>query len=215
MAGADLVTLAEVKQYAGINSTNQDTSISTLIPMVSAFVKNYCNRSFVDHYGTALVEVVSGGGSYIYLNEAPIRDITSVEYSVNFGATYAPLTPLVDYVHDVDADRIQALGFTNVSDYNSPPFVATIQNTPTFVSQPIFRKHPNGYRVTYRAGYPSVPSDLKLAVIDLVMYYQRNDMAVKSPKSTGSTTAAVEYITNANLPHHIRRVLDMYILAQH
>ena len=33
--GLDLVTLAEYKTYASINSTNQDSDISALIPQIS------------------------------------------------------------------------------------------------------------------------------------------------------------------------------------
>jgi len=38
---SNLVTRAEYKAYVGIKSDNQDTEIDSLIPKVSALVKNY------------------------------------------------------------------------------------------------------------------------------------------------------------------------------
>jgi hypothetical protein len=55
-----------------------------------------------------------------------------------------------------------------------------------------------------------MPEDLKLAVLDLVTYYVKNDMAVHSPKSPGTNTVQIEYITKNTLPAHIARVLDQY-----
>ena len=215
MADADLITLGELKAYAGINSTNQDVAFNTLIPMISKFVKTYCNRTFIDKNTTPVTEIVSGGSNHIYLSEAPLIQLVSFEVSKDFGKTYTALTEYTDYIFDIEEDRLTAVSNMNSIDFNIPPFVATLQNTPfTSNISPIFRKHPNGYKITYRAGFAEVPADLKLAIMDLVMYYAKNDMAVKSPRGPGSNTTAIEYITTTNLPAHIRRVLQNYILAR-
>ena len=64
----------------------------------------------------------------------------------------------------------------------------------------------------YTAGYSAVPADLKLAVIDLITYYlkdehkQRRTMAGASIQNDGSSSQK----DNVAFPDHIKRVLDLY-----
>jgi hypothetical protein len=74
----------------------------------------------------------------------------------------------------------------------------------------IFPFRINGYKIVYTAGFETIPEDLKLAVMDLVTYYIKNDSAVHSSKPTTPNTVQVQYITSTNLPAHIKRVLDLY-----
>ncbi len=186
---ADLITLADVKNFAGINSPNSDAIISDLIPKASAIVRNYCNRNFIDYWSTPKVEYQSGGFPSIFLQESPIRAVANIEYSSDYGQNYSSLVEYTDYAFNMETDSIDVL----------------------FID--CFPKTVNGYRVTYTAGYASVPDDLKQATIDTVMYYMKSDMAVKSTRSPGSSATQVEYIVNATLPSHIRRVLDTYRLS--
>jgi hypothetical protein len=68
----------------------------------------------------------------------------------------------------------------------------------------------NGYKVTYTAGFETIPEELKLAVMDLITYYIKNDAAIHSSKAPGTNTVQIEYVTTTNLPAHIKRVLDQY-----
>ena len=67
-------------------------------------------------------------------------------------------------------------------------------------------------KVVYTAGYSAVPSDLKLAVLDLVTYYlrdehkQRQSIAGASIQNQSSTSQR----NNVSFPDHIKRVLDLY-----
>ena len=67
-------------------------------------------------------------------------------------------------------------------------------------------------KVVYTAGYSAIPSDLKLAVLDLVTYYlkdehkQRQSIAGASLQNQGSTSQN----NNVSFPDHIKRVLDLY-----
>jgi hypothetical protein len=70
----------------------------------------------------------------------------------------------------------------------------------------------NGYKVVYTAGYETLPEDLKLAVLDLVTYYLKNDAAIHSAKAPGTNSVQIEYISTTNLPAHIKRVLDLYTM---
>jgi len=184
----NLITLAEYKAYIGISSTNQDSVINTLIPQVSALVKNICRRTFLDFVTDFKVEISKGSPSNrILLYETPILQISTVEFSDDYGATYTALTEFTDFVVDTDSDVVEII---------ATPYVNYIKT--------------NAFRITYNAGYDEVPSDLKLAVADLINYYIRNDSAVHSQKAVGANTVQIEYITTTNLPAHIKRVLDQY-----
>jgi hypothetical protein len=183
----DLVTLAEYKAYAGISSSTQDAAINNVIPKVSALVKNLCRRTFVDYVSDAKIEVTSGNGSSkIYLKEYPVINLSSVEISYDYGQTYTELELYNQYVFDQEDDALYC----------------TASET--------FPKYINGYKITYTGGYEILPEDLKVAVLDLVGYYLKNDMAIHSPKAPGTNSVQIEYVTSTNLPAHIKRVLDLY-----
>jgi hypothetical protein len=185
--GLPLITRTEYKTYAEIKSDNSNAAIDLLIPKVSELVKNYCRRTFVDYVNDNKVETTSAGyGTKIFLKEFPILAVSSVDYSEDYGQTYTSLVEFTDYVVDAEDGTILSLwtdGWT---------------------------KAINGYQITYSAGYETLPEDLKLAVMDLVTYYLKNDMSVHSPKAPGTNSVQVEYITTSALPAHIRRVLDLY-----
>lgn len=185
--GANLVTLAEVKIYANISSTNSDPIINQLIPQVSEYVKTYCNRSFVDYVDESKIDIFSGGNSCIYLTESPTIALQSIEFTADYGLTYTTLVENTDYVLDLEKDVIR----------------------PIYTQE--FQKQINGYKITYTAGYETLPVDLKLAILDIVVYYLKSDMSVKSNAMAGKNTVAIEYITTSKFPSHITRVLDFYI----
>jgi hypothetical protein len=187
--GLDLVTLAEYKAYAGITSTTQDIQISSIIKSASQLCKTYCARTFIDLVDDATTEVYSGGTSKIILKEYPILSISSLEYSSDYGNTYTTLVEFIDYT-------------LNKEDGSIAPILGII-----------FPKQINAYRITYTAGYEIIPQDLKIAVLDLVAYYIKSDMAIKSQRNAGSNTTQVEFITKNSLPSHISRVFDLYISA--
>jgi hypothetical protein len=182
--GIDLVTLAEYKAYVGITSTTSDAIITAIIPKVSALVKNICRRTFVDYVNDSKTEVYSGGDR-LYFKETPLLTLGSLEYSSDYGATYTELVEYTDFVLDLENNSIAPIGAE-------------------------FYKAINGYKLTYTSGYEELPVDLKLAVLDLVTYYIKNDMAIHSPKAPGTNSVQIEYVVTTNLPAHIKRVLDLY-----
>lgn len=200
--GIDLVTLAQYKAYVGITSTTQDAAITALIPRISALVKSICRRTFVDYVNDYKTENFRGGDQFV-LQETPVLVVQLVEYSLDYGATYSEMTEFTDYVLDLENDSIvplQVYGY--VPDY----WDGVLKRAAT----PTFPKRINGYRVTYTAGYETLPEDLKLAVLDLITYYLRNDSAIHTAKSMGANTMQIEYVSTTNLPAHIKRVLDLY-----
>jgi hypothetical protein len=181
----NLITLSEYKNYVDISSTNSDAVINSLIPRISDFIKNYCNRSFNDFVFDDKVEIFNGDEPHFILAETPIINIVSVEWSTDYGQTYTALTEFEDWV--LDGYLIKPIQTTN------------------------FQKQLLGYKITYRAGYSELPTDLVLAAMDLVTYYRRNDGTVSSTKFSNTTTMQIEHISDAALPAYIKRVLDNYV----
>ena len=181
----DLITKAEYKTYAGITSTNSDALITFLIPKVSDFVKTYCRRRFVEWVDDAKTEVFSGNFPSFVLAETPVLDVSLVEYSTDYGQTWTAYTEFTDWV--LDGDVVVPIGYSR------------------------WPKQIRGYRVTYTAGYETIPGDLKLAVLDLLMYYLKQNSAVHSSKAPGTDKVQIEYISTTSIPANIRRVLDQYV----
>ena len=186
--GISLVTLQEYKDYEGITGATQDIEITTIIPKVSQFVKQVCRRTFVDWVDEVKTEVFNGG-DVILLNEAPVIQIQDVEKSTDYGQNYVSLVEYQDWVFDHTNQQIVPLG---------------LNYFPNLV---------NGYKVSYTAGYDVIPEDLKLAVLDLVTYYMKNQGAVQSQIAVTSGNAQVQYLNQNNLPGHIKRVLDLYVMS--
>lgn len=184
---ASLVTLNEYKDYADIVSDDQDTRIKAVILYVSDFVKQYCNRTFIDNYDTVgsqftpIVEYWNGGSCFYNTKEYPIQSVTSVELSPDLGQTYTALAAGTDYAHDLSKDRIYVVEGDLYDDVNS-------------------------YRITYTGGYSALPDSLKVAVLDLIDYYIKQESTPKRVQNFVS----VEYVKTSDLPHHIKRVLDLF-----
>jgi hypothetical protein len=54
--GTNLITLAQYKDFAGLNGVSEDAKLNVIIPSVSQAVKTYCGTSFVDFYSSAKTE---------------------------------------------------------------------------------------------------------------------------------------------------------------
>jgi hypothetical protein len=210
--GLSLVTRAEYKAYAGISSTSSDATLDSLIPKVSELVKSICRRSFVDYVNDAKIDYTDGGTKTIELSEFPVIAVNSVEVSTDYGATYTTLTEFTDYVFAKSKNNIRPLPISSSLDsasINSTVWRGSYANK----SDLIFQELINGYRVTYNAGYETLPEDLKLAVFDLIAFYIRNDSAIHTSKSVSPNTMQIEYVSSTNLPAHIKRVLDLYTVS--
>jgi hypothetical protein len=186
--GISLITLSEYKNYVGITSPNQDTAISAIIPKVSELVKTICRRTFKDYIDDSKVEYFDGGDVFNPA-EAPVLQIQSIEKSTDYGSTWTNLTEYTDWVFKKSTQQVVPV---NPIRY--------------------FEDLINGYKITYTAGYETLPEDLKLAVLDLVTYYLKNDAAVHSTKAPGTNSVQIEYISTTNMPAHIKRVLDLYVM---
>ena len=83
---ANYVTLAEVKNYLKINSSEHDSRLSNLITYGCSVIESYCGRTFSSNTYT---ELYDGGTSSIFVKNIPVNNVHQVlEYD---GAQYQVL----------------------------------------------------------------------------------------------------------------------------
>ena len=192
---ANLITLQDYKTAEGITQPKDDSRLNVLIPSVSALVKTYCGNSFVDFYSTNKTETftIDWATHIVQLTESPVNSIVSVKERTSYSDSYNTLTTgAYEYALDTGTDSILRT-----------------------LSSGRYKNWPHGVdavEVVYRAGYSAVPSDLKLAILDLITYYlkdehkQRQTIAGATLQNQGSTSQN----NNVSFPDHIKRVLDFY-----
>jgi hypothetical protein len=191
---ADLITLQDYKDAQGLSTPKEDLKINSIIPSVSQLIKTYCGNSFVDFYSSAKTETlnVEWNTHIIQLTESPVNTITSVQERDSYSSAYTTLTTgAYEYYLSTNTDSI----FRTTS--------GGWKNWPTGVG---------AVKVVYTAGWSAVPADLKLAVIDLITYYlkdehkERRSIAGASIQNASSSSQS----NNVAFPDHIKRVLDLY-----
>lgn len=193
---SNLITLHTYKQAKAIMKSDSDERLNIIIEGVSQLIKTYCGISFIDYVTNPKTEyhnVKSQPLEEIQLEEFPIINISSVRERTSPEESYETLTKDVDYIVDSTVDTI-----VRIDGY--------------------FPKGHNSVEVIYTAGYVDgagealVPADIKLATIDLVTYYFKEEH--KKQQSLGSTTkqnvSGTSIKNDTGFPDHIRRVLDMY-----
>ncbi|MBA4695571.1 MAG: phage head-tail connector protein [Candidatus Poseidoniales archaeon] len=192
---ADLITLQQYKTAEGITQPKDDARLNALIPSVSQLVKTYCGNSFVDFFSSNKTETFTlDWGTYIVqLTESPVNSIISVQERQSYSDSYATLTTGA-YEYALDSGTDSVLRTLSSGRYKNWPLGV------------------DAVKVVYTAGYSAIPADLKLAVLDLVTYYlkdehkQRQTIAGASLQNQGSTSQN----NNVSFPDHIKRVLDLY-----
>jgi hypothetical protein len=192
---ANLITVEEYKESEGIEKPKDDLRLNYLIPSVSQLVKTYCGNSIVDYYSTNKVDTfnIDWDTHIVQLTESPVNTIVSVEERDTYEDSYTVLTTAAhEYYLDSVTDSV--IRTTGGSSYKN------------------WRRGPGAVRITYTAGYASIPVDLRLAVTDLVTYYlkdehkERRTIAGASIQNQASTSQR----NNVAFPDHIKRVLDLY-----
>lgn len=192
----ELVTLEEYKQYKDIRNPEHEGRLQVLVVQVSALIENYCNRKFLEYYNSPYrTEWFNGNTNSVTLTEFPVREVFSVMTSSDGGVTQIALVENTDYFVDLEHDKVITSKSSDkfISDYNTP-----------------FRS----LEINYQAGYSTtnLPKDLKLAVFDLIEYY--NDEQKHPSKSLlGATIDNPLPTISSQFPPHIKRILDLYRLS--
>ena len=198
---ADLVTLQQYKDFAGLQGVQNDARINVLIDNVSQLVKSYCGTTIVDYASSAKTEYFSIKDSIvdtIILEESPVIAVTSVAERDSQADAYVTLikensdnSGKYEYVINDDSDSI----------------TRTSSNSTRY-----WPKGQKSVKVIYTAGYTSCPDDLKLAVFDLIKYYLKDERKERMQVSGSMVENPISTSLSGNIrfPDHIKRILDMY-----
>jgi hypothetical protein len=198
---ADLVTLQQYKDFAGLKSLEHDARINVVIDSVSQLVKSYCGTSLIDYASTNKVEYKTIKDSLvktIILDESPLIQVVSVEERTTQADAYVTL---------ITENSDSSGKYEYVIDDESDSIVRT--NSTGEIS---WAKGPKSVKITYKAGYTSTPHDLRLAVYDLIKYYMKDERKERMSIAGASVDNALSssLIGNIGFPDHIKRILDMY-----
>ena len=198
---ADLITLQQYKDFAGLTGVTMDARINVIVDSVSQLVKNYCGTSIIDDYSSAKTEyfdVLDARTSRVMLDEGPIRALTSVQERESQADSYVTL---------ITENSDSSGKYEYIVDSMTDSIIRT--------SEEIDKSFPKGrkaVKVVYTAGYSSCPEDLKLAIFDLVKYYLKDERKERMTiaGATIENPVSTSLRNNTGFPDHIKRVLDMY-----
>ena len=199
---ADLVTLQQYKDFAGLQGIQQDAKINVIIDNVSQLVKTYCGSTIIDYASTNKVEYfnIQQGADRVILAESPLIQVVSVEERTSQADAYVTL---------ITENSDSSGKYEYIADMESDSIVRT-----TSTGTKAFPKGMKAVKVVYKAGYTSTPDDLKLAVFDLIKYYLKDErkdrMTVQGATVENATSTSLK--NNIGFPDHIKRILDLYKL---
>ena len=198
---ANLVTLQQYKDFAGLQGVKTDARFNTIIPQVTEVVKNYCGSSIIDYYGsdkTEYFDILDDRTSRIMLDESPLVSVSQVQERDDQASSYVTLitensdsSGKYEYIIDTITDSIIRTNSTGVK---------------------YFPKGHKAVKVVYRAGYSATPEDLKLAVFDLIKYYLKDErkarMQIAGAMVENQVSSSIA--RNIRFPDHIKRIIDFY-----
>jgi hypothetical protein len=183
---AALITLADYKLYKKLTKTDSDEELGAIIASVSSLVKTYCGHSFIDYYTTPKVETfnVKQSQHALLLNEWPVNTVSLVQYRDEYNESYQTLAAAEYYV-DTSIDTI-------------------------FLHSGYWPEGFGAVKITYTAGYSATPEDVKIASLDLVHHYYKEEYKERKSIGTATIDTGLSKLGNSKWPGHVIRVLDLY-----
>ena len=163
------VTTAEARTWCRIDDTMQDAAVDALIAAATSYVESYTGRALMTQ---TLKLSLDGFTDSIALPIGPVASVTSVVYD--------------------DADgNAQTLSTDNYTTdlVNDPAWV--VRNSDA--SWPTVIDAVNAVRITYVAGYSTLPPAIKQAVLFLISqwYDNRTPFSERVPTELPNTVAAL------------------------
>lgn len=157
------MTLADCKDYLRITGTDEDSLIATLISVAASDIEAQADLALLSQTITATTD--ADAGQIIALPVGPVA--TGAAVTVASVATDGTATPILTGWW-IEAGRYAVLHFTGTA--------------------PADR-----VRITYVAGYATVPVDLRLAIADQVArhYEQRGGVMDKAPALSAQTARVI------------------------
>tara|TARA_Y100000361_G_scaffold152759_1_gene172969 strand:+ start:393 stop:1004 length:612 start_codon:yes stop_codon:yes gene_type:complete len=198
---ANLVTLQQYKDFAGLQGVKTDARINTIIPQVTKVVKNYCGSSIIDYYSsdkTEYFDILDDRTSRIMLDESPLVSVSQVQERDDQASSYVTL---------ITENSDSSGKYEYIVDTNTDSIIRT-----TSTGTKYFSKGHKAVKVVYRAGYSATPEDLKLAVFDLIKYYLKDERKARMQIAGAMVENQVSSSITRNIgfPDHIKRILDFY-----
>ena len=183
--------LFEAKRRLGINTDDHDLLLIDLIEDVSSVIESYCGRNFS---ATDYVEYQDGKGEEFFLtNEWPINSIASIydDPDRSFGSS-----SLVDssyYTYYANEGKVSLVSTGSIIGVNL---------------YTVFSSGRQSIKITYNAGYSTIPSDLKMIASEIMMKKFKNIQDKRIGMiSIGSAGESMGFTLNDMLPDH-RMILD-------
>lgn len=180
-----IVSVGDLKNYMGIDTPIYDEKLTMIVNAMTDYIESRCGRRFKS---TAYIEYVNGDDSdALQMKQYPITAIASVEENSNTDNTgnWATLssTEYFNIGTDLDAGIIR-------------------KTCKTF-------KGTANYRVTYTAGYITLPSDLKYACYMLASEaFNRSRSAGVKSESLGDHSITFESISMEN--DNVEKIIQKY-----
>lgn len=168
-----LTTLDDVKESLGIPSgnTTKDNLIRRKINQATAMIESFCNLPIDHHFKETVYtdELYDGSGTYqLLLMMYPVKEITSLSYRV---------------------------GSENNNNYDTLQTEDYFLDKGTGIISGTYRTNDNvaGYKVTYTAGYSTIPPDLSEACVALASFLVENATTGTNVKRKREGQREVEY----------------------
>lgn len=194
-----LVTLADTKQFLGIDNNEQDDTIKLLINMATDYIEKKTNRRFKSTVYTD--EEYDGTGKFeLKLKQFPVITFTQLQKNNATDNTDSWETiNATDYWVDLETGII-----TRTSE-----FLDWEDNEEVGLAESVFSLGKNKYRITYTVGYATIPSDLQYACMAFVSQVLNNRKAggIKS-ESLGDHSIVFEEIYQKD--SIVKQILDNY-----
>lgn len=183
----DLITLSEYKTLMNknVNKTEEDGKLSAIIKSVSGLIKTYCGNSFVDYVEEPYIQTVTmlQPTNRIFLREMPLIELISVEARTPYSSSFTEVSS--GYLYDEDTESLVSLSG-------------------------VWPTGPSSIKITYKAGYETLPEELKMTAANLVHYFDQEQYKT-SPMNIGGTSLIANVDMNRTpFPGHIKRTLDQY-----
>jgi len=229
---ADLITVQEYKNAEGLASQKDDQRLDIIVPQVSNLAKKYCGTSFIDYYSSGKTETISIDDNFtstIIVSESPLIAVSSVKERTSYGGKTETISIDDNFTSTIIVSESPLIAVSSVKERTSYGGNYDTLTTADFeyyvdvAADAIVRTTKDGNKkawargvgsvqITYTAGYAATPSDLKLALFDLVTYYLKDEH--KERRSIAGATLQNQGTSgvrdNTDFPDHIKRVLDLY-----
>lgn len=184
MAAGDLTDVASVKAWLNLPNDiiGSDGLLGSLVTSASAYVVSWLSR---DVLSAAFVEIYDGNGKdYLVLANGPITAVTSVAWAgTTLSAAGDPVAPTAGYFFS--GRKLSLVGYRF-------PYGARV-------------------KVSYTAGYATVPADLKQAVTEIVgeAFKRRDRIGVTSKSLTGGVGEVISF-SQADITANAKTLLMQY-----